>query len=128
MNITKLTGLIILTLLLTVACTPKENSQNSEVEKIPTDTLWSVRLADSFILRHPGSVTYDDNLPEDRWTYEQGVMLEAMRQMWVKTNDKKYFDFIENNIDQYVSEEGKIRTYNYNDFTFMGTVDFLWER
>jgi unsaturated rhamnogalacturonyl hydrolase len=84
--------------------------------RIPTTWPWAKRIAESFVLRHPGSVTYDSGSPNRRWNYEQGLMLEALHQMWLLTNDKRYFDFIKGNIDQYVEGSGTIRTYEYEDF------------
>ena len=78
---------------------------------------WSVRIADSFLQRHPGAVTYDSASPNERWNYEQGLMLEAFCQMWFHTRERKYFDFVKGNMDRYVGENGSIRTYNVNDYT-----------
>ena len=83
---------------------------------VRTDLPWSIRLAESFIFRHPGSVTYDEHMTSDKWNYEQGVVLEGLRQVWLKTDDERYFDFIKNNIDQYVDDSGVIKTYKYSDF------------
>ena len=77
---------------------------------------WSKRIAESFVLRHPGAVTYDSLSPSDKWNYEQGLMLEALHQMWLFTKDQRYFNFIKGNIDQYVEESGRIKTYKYDDF------------
>ena len=80
------------------------------------DQPWSVRMANSYIDRHPGAVTYDSASPKRSWDYEQGLMLEAFHQLWLKTGNKKYLDFIKNNIDQYVDANGNIRTYYYHKF------------
>jgi unsaturated rhamnogalacturonyl hydrolase len=77
---------------------------------------WSKRIAESFVLRHPGAVTYDSLSPSEKWNYEQGLMLEALHQMWLFTKDQRYFDFIRGNIDLYVDESGSIKTYKYDDF------------
>jgi unsaturated rhamnogalacturonyl hydrolase len=77
---------------------------------------WSKRIAESFLLRHPGAVTYDTSSPNQRWNYEQGLMLVALRDLWKSSGDQRYFDFIKGNIDQYVDESGRIRTYKYDDF------------
>jgi unsaturated rhamnogalacturonyl hydrolase len=77
---------------------------------------WSQRIAQSFLMRHPGAVTYDSLSPSEKWNYEQGLMLEALHQMWLFTKDQRYFDFIRRNIDQYVDESGTIKTYKYDDF------------
>jgi len=60
---------------------------------------------------------YDSASPNKKWNYEQGLMLEALHQMWLYTRDRKYFDFIKQNLDQYVGEDGVIRSYEYDDFT-----------
>jgi unsaturated rhamnogalacturonyl hydrolase len=77
---------------------------------------WSKRIAESFVLRHPGAVTYDSLSPSEKWNYEQGLMLEALHQMWLFTKDQRYFDFIRRNIDQYVDESGNIKTYKHDEF------------
>jgi unsaturated rhamnogalacturonyl hydrolase len=77
---------------------------------------WSKRIAESFLIRHPGAVTFDSLSPSEKWNYEQGLMLEALHQMWLFTKDQRYFDFIRRNIDQYVDESGNIKTYKYEDF------------
>jgi unsaturated rhamnogalacturonyl hydrolase len=87
-----------------------------ESPQVPTTWPWSRRIAESFVLRHPGSVTYDSLSPNQRWNYEQGLMLVALRQMWLVTKERRYLDFIKGNIDQYVDESGLIKTYKYEDF------------
>jgi unsaturated rhamnogalacturonyl hydrolase len=99
--------------------TPPAQSEPVVVEQsqnIPSTWPWSRRIAESFVLRHPGSLTYDSISPNQRWNYEQGLMLVALRQMWLFTKDQRYFDFIKGNIDQYVDESGLIKTYKYDDF------------
>jgi len=84
--------------------------------RIPTTWPWAKRIAESFVLRHPGNVTYDSLSPNQRWNYEQGLMLVALRRMWLQKKDQRYFDFIKGNIDQFVDESGSINTYKYTDF------------
>jgi unsaturated rhamnogalacturonyl hydrolase len=91
-------------------------AQTIDSLRIPTTWTWAKRIAESFVVRHPGSVTYDSGSPNRRWNYEQGLMLEALHQMWLLTNDRRYFDFIKGNIDHYVEDSGSIKTYNYEDF------------
>jgi unsaturated rhamnogalacturonyl hydrolase len=83
---------------------------------VPASWPWARRIAESFVLRHPGYVTYDSLSPNQRWNYEQGLMLVALRRMWLHTNDRRYFEFIKGNVDQFVEESGSITTYKYEDF------------
>jgi unsaturated rhamnogalacturonyl hydrolase len=77
---------------------------------------WSMRMADSFLARHPDEISYEGEPKGGRWTYEQGVMLEAMRRIWVKTGDVKFFRYIKKNIDRFVMKDGSIKTYDYETF------------
>lgn len=98
-------------LFVVVAC-----AQGDGQETISADKPWSARIAESFLLRHPGAVTYDSAIPDRKWTYEQGLMLVAFHRMWEHSGERKYFDFIRQNLDHYVEESGNIRTYKLGDF------------
>jgi unsaturated rhamnogalacturonyl hydrolase len=53
----------------------------------------------------------------NRWTYEHGVVLKGIERVWENTKKKEYLDFIQQNIDHFVADDGSIRTYspdNYN--------------
>jgi unsaturated rhamnogalacturonyl hydrolase len=97
-----------------IAAEPETSGQDSTV--ISSTWPWSRRIAESFVLRHPGAVTFDSLSPNQRWNYEQGLMLVALRQMWLHSKDPRYFDFIKGNLDQFIEESGSIRTYKYEDF------------
>ncbi len=96
---------------LAVGCSGSGASPN-----ISRQSRWSVRIADSFLERHPGAVTYDTGFPGDKWTYEQGVMLVSLLDMWQYTGDEKYFDFVRRNLEQYIGPTGSIRSYRFSDF------------
>jgi len=93
---------------------PKEKTYEEKI--ISKNLPWSTRLAQSFVQRHPGSVTYDEYMVSKNWGYEQGVILEAMRQMYELTADEQYYDFIKQNMEQYIESDGSIKTYNYESF------------
>ncbi len=118
-NLFKITGLL---LVFSMICSYSQTKSNfNKIQKssdlyISHNLPWSTKIAESFILRHPGSVTYDEYMTKKKWNYEQGVMLEAMQKMYEMTNEQKYYDFIKNNIDQYVDDKGEIKTYKYNNF------------
>lgn len=52
-----------------------------------------------------------------KWTYDQGVLLQGIEGLWKATAEKKYFNYIQTSMDFFVSGNGDIRTYKYNDFT-----------
>jgi len=93
-------------LVVSVACcgTPK-----------PPDS-WPAQIADSFIARHPDGIMQVEGNSDTAWTYEQGLMLEAFRQMGRFTGDRRYEDFIRKNLGHYVRDDGSIRTYRLEDY------------
>lgn len=77
---------------------------------------WSHRIADAFLIRHPGAVTYDSASPNTRWNYEQGLMLRALLAMWRHTGEERYFDFVRKNLDRYILSDGTISSYKMDDY------------
>ena len=77
---------------------------------------WSERIAESFVLRHPGAVTFDSLSPAEGWNYEQGLMLVALHRMWKHTGRSRYYDFVKGNMDRYVGADGAIRTYSRTEY------------
>jgi unsaturated rhamnogalacturonyl hydrolase len=91
-------------------------SEFSTTQNQVTDSLWSTRIARSFLLRHPNAVTYDSGSPDRKWNYEQGLMLVALLEQWRHSGDGRYFEFVEKNLDQYVDSTGRIATYRLTDY------------
>lgn len=85
---------------LTFHCAKNLSSDNSP---------WSVRMAESVMARHPH--IYGD------WDYVTGTVLEAFAQLWSKTGDDRYFQYIKSTVDSVVNSDGAIYDYklsNYN--------------
>ncbi|WP_341228093.1 glycoside hydrolase family 88 protein [uncultured Arcticibacterium sp.] len=76
---------------------------------------WSEKMALSFMKVHADSIAVKEGKPA-RWDYEQGLMLKAIEKVWRRTADPKYFNYIRNDIDRYVGEDGSIRTYPLKDY------------
>ena len=52
-----------------------------------------------------------------KWTYDQGVVLKGIENLWKATASKKYFDYIQKSMDFFVDDKGNIRTYKFDEFT-----------
>jgi unsaturated rhamnogalacturonyl hydrolase len=72
------------------------------------DQEWSVWMAGSIMKRHP--------LLSKRWHYEPGVVLLAIQQVWLKTGEQKYYDYIKKNMDEFVGPDGEIGTYRLEEY------------
>lgn len=51
-----------------------------------------------------------------RWSYDQGVLLEGIANIWKRTGDARYFNYIQKSMDHFVQEDGNIRTYKISDY------------
>ncbi|RIV24843.1 glycoside hydrolase family 88 protein [Fibrisoma montanum] len=76
---------------------------------------WSQQMADAFMARHKDSIVIG-NQKSARWDYEQGLVLKAIEMVWNRTGDGKYYNYILNDINQFVGKDGSIRTYTTSDY------------
>lgn len=58
-----------------------------------------------------------DSASTARWSYEPGVVLNGISEVWMQTGDKKYFDYVHNYIDALVSDDGTIKGYKKDSYT-----------
>jgi unsaturated rhamnogalacturonyl hydrolase len=76
---------------------------------------WSERMAATAMTRWANSWETDPAKTE-KWSYEQGVLLKGMEDVWLNTADGKYFNFIQHSIDRFVNDAGTIKTYKLDDY------------
>lgn len=69
---------------------------------------WSVRMAETVMERSPTLM--------DRWHYELGLMLKAFERLYDRTDDERYYEYIRRNLDQFIQDDGSIRTYDLSDY------------
>lgn len=94
-----------------ISSTNRNRNLNSMSTK---DTVWSVLIANSVIHKYPHYAAYDTT--KIGWNYELGVILYAFWNVWQKTKDVKYLNYIKNNINYFVTKDGKIKTYHFDKF------------
>lgn len=85
---------------------------------------WSQRMVASIMANNPDSISYkreDGTKGVAHWEYETGVLLEGVKQVWYRTADDRYFDYIQKQMDRYVTADGDIRTYRLEDYN----LDFI---
>jgi unsaturated rhamnogalacturonyl hydrolase len=77
-------------------------------ERQPGTQQWSIRMAESVMERHP--------LLARKWAYEWGVLLKSVEQVWLRTHNRRYFDYIKRNVDKFVTAKGGIKTYRLEEY------------
>lgn len=75
------------------------------------EKLWSEKMAESEIKRHPESWMLDF-ARKPKWGYCQGLETYAIYQVYKVNGDKDYFNFVRSYGDTMILEDGKIRTYD----------------
>ncbi|MFC5282051.1 glycoside hydrolase family 88 protein [Pedobacter alpinus] len=51
-----------------------------------------------------------------KWTYETGVYLTGISQVWKRTGKGEYFKYIQDCMDSFIDEQGNIKTYKFADY------------
>lgn len=77
---------------------------------LPAAKPYSVWMADSEMKRNPKSwmVDFSDS---PKWNYCHGLELQAIFNVWQKTGDRKYFDYVKSYADTMIDRNGKILGY-----------------
>jgi len=65
-------------------------------------------MADSIMSQRPAL--------SEQWNYDWGVLLKGIEQVWLRTHDPKYLDYIKRNIDHFVQPDGALRTYRLEEY------------
>lgn len=82
---------------------------------ISKDLKWSERMALSIMKRHPESYMIDD-VKEPKWDYVHGLVLTSFEELYKKTGDTKYYNYIKKYVDDLVQEDGSIKSYKFETF------------
>jgi len=83
---------------------------------VPKDAKWSERMALSEIYRFPDPTLLDFQ-KKSRWSYTNGLVLQAMSRVYEQTQNQKLYDYIYDYANRMINEDGSINTYkisNYN--------------
>ena len=91
-----------LTILFSLILAATQSQTLSERVAATTMNIWK----DSFAL----------DVKPAKWTYDMGVILKAMEDLWYKTGDVKYFNYIQKQVDFFIKDDGTIKTYKFEDF------------
>jgi unsaturated rhamnogalacturonyl hydrolase len=73
------------------------------------------RMASTVMTIWKDSLVTDPDKPL-KWTYDQGVVLKGMEGVWLATGEGKYFSYIQQGMDHFVTEDGTIRAYKLEDY------------
>lgn len=100
--------------LISIFCQCRSVELNNKLD-IPSHLKWSERLALTLMKAHPKAYQID-NKEKPKWDYVHGLVMSGFENLYKKTNDKKYFDYIKGYADATIDEQGKIHSYKFENF------------
>ncbi|QDH80192.1 glycoside hydrolase family 88 protein [Echinicola soli] len=107
---------VVLASIVLLSCSSKKSSETEETVQITEEQqAYSTWMADAEIKRNPEGWTLDFN-EKPKWEYTHGLVMTAMEEVYEKTNDQKYLDYIVNFADFMVEKDGAIKTYKKSDY------------
>lgn len=89
---------------------------NSSVPLTKSGLAIAVKMADSEIRQFPDPGTVDFN-PKPAWNYTQGLIAQAMLELWKATGNKTYYDYAKRYADEMIDSAGNIPNYKLEDYS-----------
>lgn len=77
---------------------------------------YAQKMADTVLGRWPEG-QFAPAGQQQKWNYEEGVLLQGITDVWYSTADGKYFRYVQQSIDKYVQPDGSIATYSEADYS-----------
>lgn len=74
----------------------------------------ATRMADSEMKHFPDPVTVDFN-PKPVWNYTQGLVAQAMMQVWQETKNDAYYNYAKTYADRFIGTDGSIAGYKADE-------------
>ena len=84
------------------------------LEGIYMNKQWAIQTADSIMERTPK--LYEDKGKKGKWSYDYGVILKGFELLFKQTGDRKYLQFIQDNMDYFIQEDGSIQGYRLDEY------------
>jgi unsaturated rhamnogalacturonyl hydrolase len=106
--------------LTTFASCKQEKKEVQQVETIQetviSDSLkWSERMALTLMKHHPEAYQIDDKTAP-KWDYVHGLVLTSFEQLYKKTGNEQYFNYIKGYADACIDSTGAIPSYKFEDY------------
>lgn len=117
----------VLLVILFTNCKPASTSSSEKM--VVSDKLkWSERMAQTLMKKHPNAFEIDDKTAP-KWDYVHGLVMTSFEELYKKTNNQMYYDYLKGYADATISPDGSIPSYSmekYNiDMIVSGNIMFF---
>jgi unsaturated rhamnogalacturonyl hydrolase len=76
---------------------------------------WALKIAQTQ-LKHNPELWMSDFVKTPKWDYTQGLIAKSLMELYLFTNDKKYYEYVKEFADFFVNDNGEIKTYKVDDY------------
>ncbi len=99
----------------TTAQEPAKNTASQSEITLSKDLKWSDKMALTLMKRHPESYMIDDT-KKPKWDYVHGLVLYSFQELYKKNPDPRYTAYIKGYLDNFIEENGNIKTYEIEKY------------
>jgi unsaturated rhamnogalacturonyl hydrolase len=88
------------------------------IVKTNAQRTYSERMTATIMRENADSLHYVKEAPNKRapWTYENGVILKGIEQLWERTGNGDYLRYMQKMMDFFVAEDGSVRDYDLDEY------------
>ncbi|OOG74231.1 glycoside hydrolase family 105 protein [Flavobacterium sp. A45] len=98
-----------------VAQEPSKNTENQNQTTVSSTLKWSDKMALTLMKRYPEAYMID-NAKTPKWDYVHGLVLHSFEELYKKNPDPKYAAYIRDYVDNFVQNDGTIKTYELEKY------------
>ncbi|GGF05722.1 unsaturated rhamnogalacturonyl hydrolase [Chishuiella changwenlii] len=100
-------------LFLGISCSSQKKTENTSL--VNSNLKWSERMAISETIRFPDPTLLDFQT-KPRWSYTNGLVLDAMYKVYEQTNNQSLYNYIYDFANRMIDKDGVIQTYKFKNY------------
>lgn len=97
------------------SCKSQSNSASAKKELTSSNLKWSEKMALTLMKRHPKAFQIDDRTTA-KWDYVHGLVASSIEELYKKTGDERYYEYVKGYADALIDEKGNIATYDMDKY------------
>ncbi|OWR15097.1 glycoside hydrolase family 105 protein [Chryseobacterium sp. VAUSW3] len=83
--------------------------------EVPSDKKWSERMALTLMKKYPEAYMLDDKTAP-KWDYVHGLVMIGFEELYRKTNNSQYADYVKGYADATIDANGSIPSYKFENY------------
>ena len=98
-----------------LSCSTSKKSISENQPTIPANKKWSERMALTLMKQFPEAYQLDDKT-EPKWDYVHGLVMTGFQELYKKTGNQTYFNYMKGYADATIDSNGKIPSYKFENY------------